>query len=305
MAQVILITGATGKQGGSVVDALLKAGADVEILAVTRDRSSKGAQKLQAKSPTIHLVEGDLDDPETIFANAHKVSSRPIWGVFSVQAPVPGGSHQDAEEKQGKGLVDAALKHNIKHFVYTSVDRGGEASINNPTPIPHFISKHRIEQHLIEVTKGTEMSWTILRPVAFLENFTPDFLGKVFATCWTVALKQKPLQVISVNDIGFFGGQAFMFPDRYKNQCLSLAGDELTFDEMSKIFEEKTGKKVPLTFGFVARLLMWMMKDLGYMFQWFYDTGYGANISELKKMNPALKNFPTWLEEDSGFRTQK
>lgn len=85
MSKTVLITGATGKQGGSVVTALLKAKADFEILAVTHDASSGGAQKLQAKSSNIKLVEGNLDEPEKIFDNANKVTSQPIWGVYSVQ----------------------------------------------------------------------------------------------------------------------------------------------------------------------------------------------------------------------------
>ncbi|KAJ6128296.1 hypothetical protein N7471_009513 [Penicillium samsonianum] len=301
MSRTVLITGATGKQGGSVVAALLKAKSDFEILAVTRDASSGGAQKLQAKSSNIKLVEGNLDEPEKIFDNAHKATSQPIWGVYSVQVPVAGGSNQEAEERQGKGLVDAALKNNVKHFVYSSVDRGGDASFDSPTPIPHFISKHKIEHHLVEKAKGTEMTWTILRPVAFLENFTPDFFGKVFATCWKNTVKDKPLQLISVGDIGFFGAQAFIYPNQYQNRGISLAGDELTYDEMTEIFKNKTGKSVPTTFGFVAKGLMAMMKDLGCMFQWFYDVGYGANIPELRKVHPELKDFGTWLENDSGF----
>lgn len=89
MSRTLLITGATGKQGGSVIAALLKAKADFEILAVTRDASSSGAQKLQAQSANIKLVEGNLDDPQKIFDNAHKATSQAIWGVFSVQVPRP------------------------------------------------------------------------------------------------------------------------------------------------------------------------------------------------------------------------
>ncbi|CAG8019570.1 unnamed protein product [Penicillium olsonii] len=301
MSKTILITGATGKQGGSVITALLNANADVEILAVTRDASSGGAQKVKAKSSNIKLVEGNLDDAEKIFENARGVTSQPVWGVYSVQVPVPGGSDKEAEERQGNSLVDAALKNNVKHFVYSSVDRGGEASFDSPTPIPHFISKHKIEHHLAEKAKGSEMTWTILRPVAFLENFTPDFFGKVFVTCWKNTVKQKSLQLIAVGDIGFFGAQAFMYPDEYKNRGISLAGDELTFEEMSKIFKEKTGNSPPTTFGFVGKALMAMMKDLGYMFQWFYDVGYGADIAELRKVHPEMKDFRTWLDKDSGF----
>lgn len=148
------------------------------------------------------------------------------------------------------------------------------------------------------------MTWTILRPVAFLENFTPDFFGKVFTTCWKNTVKEKPLQLISVTDIGFFGAQAFINPAEYQNRGISLAGDELTYDQMDTIFKNKTGKSAPTTFGFVGSALMAMMKDLGYMFQWFYDVGYGANIAELRKVHPELKDFGTWLEKDSGFDTK-
>jgi nucleoside-diphosphate-sugar epimerase len=218
--------------------------------------------------------------------------------------PVPGGFKHDAEEKQGKGLVDSALKNNVGHFIYTSADRGGDASIDNPTSIPHFISKHNIEHHLIERAKGTGMTWTILRPTAFLQNMTPDFFGKVFTTCWKIAVKEKPLQVISVTDVGFFGAQAFLVSGEYTNKCLSLAGDELTFAEMEKIFRAKCGRDVPLTFNFVSRILMWMLNEFGYMFQWFYDSGFRADIPALKKTRPELQNFESWLESESGFVTK-
>ncbi|KAJ5643372.1 uncharacterized protein N7484_005879 [Penicillium longicatenatum] len=301
MSKTVLITGATGKQGGSVISALLNQNADMEILAVTRDANSAGAQKLKNKSSQIQLVEGNLDDPEGIFANAQKITSQPIWGVYSVQVPIPGSSDQGAEERQGKGLIDASLKHDVKFFVYSSVDRGGDASYDTETEIPHFISKHHIEHHLVEQTKGTEMAWTILRPVAFLDNLTPDFFGKVFATSWKDVVKEKPLQVIAVADIGFFAAQAFLHPEEWANKSLSLAGDDLTFEEMAKIFKAKTGRDVPLTFSFVCSSLLWMMKDFGYMFRWFHDSGYGADISTLKKMHPELKDFETWLVTESGF----
>ncbi|KAF7620836.1 hypothetical protein AFLA_006131 [Aspergillus flavus NRRL3357] len=90
MSRTLLITGATGKQGGSVINNLLIQDADFEILAVTRDAQSNGTQKLLKKSSKIKLVEGNLDHPEDIFRQAQKVTRQPIWGVFSVQTPVPG-----------------------------------------------------------------------------------------------------------------------------------------------------------------------------------------------------------------------
>lgn len=81
----ILITGATGKQGGSLIKNLVSREAPFEILAVTRNTTSGSAQRLARLSSNIRLVEGNLDDPAGIFKNARSLTKDPIWGVFSVQ----------------------------------------------------------------------------------------------------------------------------------------------------------------------------------------------------------------------------
>lgn len=205
------------------------------------------------------------------------------------------------EEKQGKALIDEALKQKVQFFVYSSVDRGGDASYTSPTNVLHFINKHNIEHHLVEQSKNTDMRWVILRPAAFYENLSPDFFGKVFATSFMMALKGKPLQMVAAADIGFFGAEAFLYPEVYQGRGLSLAGDELTHDEMARIFKQKTGQPLPSTFRILCSIFMASMKDMGYMFKWFHDSGYKADIPELKRINPSLKSFGTWLENHSGF----
>ncbi len=85
MSRAILVTGATGKQGGALIKTLLANKAGFPILAVTRDPNSPSAQRLAAKSSSITLVKGDLNDTETLFKAAEEASTNPIWGVFSVQ----------------------------------------------------------------------------------------------------------------------------------------------------------------------------------------------------------------------------
>ncbi|KAL4875355.1 hypothetical protein BJY04DRAFT_232712 [Aspergillus karnatakaensis] len=302
MTRTILATGATGKQGGSVIMNLIEQDVDTEILAVTRDVNSASAQKLAEKSPKIKLLQGNLDQPNEIFENAKKVTSQPIWGVYSVQIANFGGK-SDIEERQGKGLVDAALKNKVKHIVYSSVDRGGDASLENPTAVPHFLSKHNIELYLIEKTKGTDTTWTILRPVAFLDgSFVQGFAGKIFNTVWKIALEKKPLQVVAVSDIGFFGAQAFLKPVEYKGRGISVAGDELTYHELANVFKSSTGKDLPTTFEVFARLFMWFLSEFGDMFRWFREDGYKVDIQAAKKIHPGLKDFRTWLETESDWR---
>jgi uncharacterized protein YbjT (DUF2867 family) len=301
MSRALLITSATGKQGTATIAALLKSRANFEILALTRNAQSASAQKLLAKSPSIKLITGHLDNVEDIFQKAKEATKAPIWGIFSVQVAIGDGASPESEEKQGKALIDASIEHGVKHFVYSSVDRGGDNT--DATSVPHFASKHRVEQYLFEKTANGEMDWVVLRPVAFYENLVPGFLGKVFATSWDAVVKEKPLQLVATSDIGYFAAQAFAKPDEWKGTKLSLAGDELTYTQFKSIFEEKTGQILPTTFRFISAAIHMMVKDLGLMFKWFGTVGYGADIKKAREINPDLKDFATWLKEDSQFKT--
>ncbi|KAJ0335904.1 hypothetical protein COL922a_008632 [Colletotrichum nupharicola] len=213
MSRALLITGATGKQGGAVINALLaRQPSDFLLLAVTRNAQSASAKSLAAKSKNIKLVEGDLDATPALFASAKAAAGAvPLWG--------------------GKALVDESIKTGVQHFVYSSVERGGdERSWSNPTPVPHFITKHQIEHHLRDSTANgkSPMGWTIIRPVIFMDNLLPGFFGKVFFTMLRDTMRGKPLQWIATKDIGFFAAEAFHQPATWNKKAFGIAGDELT-----------------------------------------------------------------------------
>lgn len=207
------------------------------------------------------------------------------------------------EESQGKALIDAALAHGVQHFVYSSVDRHGARSIDNPTNIPHFISKHHIEHHLIDRVKASSspspMTWTILRPVAFMENFVPGMQGQMFATAWRDVVKSRPLQLIATEDIGVFAALSFSNTQKFHEQAISLAGDELTWPQLVEVFEKQTGAPPPTTWSFLASGALWMVKELGTMFAFFEREGYGADMKALKEVHPGLKGFSEWLGESA------
>ncbi|MCJ1404591.1 hypothetical protein MMC11_007817 [Xylographa trunciseda] len=292
--KTILITGATGKQGGAVIANLLAAHSSqpIHIIAVTRSKASKSAQSLAAK-PNVSLVEGDLDDCPAIFRQAG-----PVWGVFSVQLGT------DAEESQGKAMVDAAIANGVRHFVYTSGDRGGPIkSPIDPTPVKNFIAKYNIEKHLEkQATYSAQgMTYTILRPVTFFENQTTDIHGKGFARMWQ-QVGPKKLQMVSTKDIGWFGANALLHPETNRNRALTLAGDELTQEEADVIFKEITGTSMGIAPCVVGKGLKFAMKDtLGAMFQWFKEVGYGADISECRQLHPGMQDYRAWLLETSPF----
>ncbi|KAH8885460.1 NAD(P)-binding protein [Thozetella sp. PMI_491] len=289
--KTILVTGSTGKQGGALISHLLAAG-DFNIVAVTRDGASPRAQKL-ATQFNVAVIKGDTSNPEDLFAQA----PGPIWGVYSVQV------NSDDEERQGKAMVDAAVAHGVRHFVYSSGDRGGpEKSPHNPTEVKNFAAKHRIEKHLAAQAAASEqkMTYTILRPVTFFENLTNDVHGRGFARMWE-QMGAKKLQFVSTDDIGWFAAQAFLRPEDHTNVALTLAGDELTQDEAGRIFQQVTGLQMPMAPCPVASAVKFILKGtVGDMFRWFEHEGYGGDVNACRAVYPAMKDFRAWLEENKG-----
>ncbi|EOA83980.1 hypothetical protein ACJQWK_00638 [Exserohilum turcicum] len=312
--KAILVTGATGKQGGAVLDQLASypSNSQFTLLAVTRDVNSGSAKKIVERHPQVKLVQGNLDDPQALFASAKAAlkeaeQEEKIWGVYSVQVSLGKNVTHESEVIQGNALIDASIEHGVMHFVYSSVDRGGnERSFENKTPIPHFQSKYEIEQHLLEKAgkNGENMGWTILRPVAFMDNLTPAFPTKVFLAALRDTLQGKSLQWVSVEDIGLFGARAFINNEEWNARAEGLAGSELTMDEMSGCFERVIGTPLPATYGFLGSALMWAVAEVNVMLSWFAAEGYGADIAKLKKEEPKLCDFETWLAERSGWKDQ-
>ncbi|TKX24402.1 hypothetical protein C1H76_3349 [Elsinoe australis] len=303
MTKAILVTGATGKQGGSVIDSLISCehAADFLILAVTRDANSASAQKLIKKAKNIRIVAGNLDNVPQLFDEASKiVDGGEIWGVYSVQVSMGKGVTLESEVAQGTNLIDESVRRGVKHFVYSSVERGGEeASWDNETPIDHFKSKLRIEHHLRD--NASKMAWTILRPVAFMDNLEPGMPSRVFLTAMRDSLQGKTQQWIAVSDIGHFAALSFQQPEKYNHRALGLAGDELTYDQQQAIFQRDTTAPPSPVFWFLGSFLKYMVTELGRMINWFGTDGYKADIKSLRELHPGLKDFETWLKKDSAF----
>ena len=221
-----------------------------------------------------------------------------------MQTFLGGKASVQTEEQQGKALIDAAIAHNVKHFVYTSVERGAQGKEENdaPTPIPHYASKYRIEQHLKEkAAAGTNnMSWTILRPTGFMENLNPGFFGAVSLTALKVTqLPTSKTCWIAVSDIGWFAAQAFLKPDEYRGMAIPLAGDQLTYKEIVGVIEKVTGKPPKMTYEFLVKGFLWYMAEFGAMFRFFREVGNRVDVDGLRKIHPGLMDLETWMRRES------
>jgi uncharacterized protein YbjT (DUF2867 family) len=258
---VILVTGATGQQGGAVARELLAAGHKVR--AMTRKPEGEAAQALAALGAEV--VRGDLDDHASVEA-----ALEGAWGVFAVQNSWEAGI--DGEERQGKDIAKLAKQAGVQHFVYTSV---GSADKN--TGIPHFDNKSRVE----ETIRGLGFpSYTILRPVFFMDNLlSPWFKPAIDEGNLAIGVKPDTrLQMIAVSDIGKYGCMAFERHAEMNGKAIDLAGDEMTMPEAAEVIAKAKGKPVQF-FSVPIEEVRKFSDDFALMLEWFDNVGYSVDIA--------------------------
>ena len=273
---MVLVTGATGNQGGAVVDALLDTGAWT-VRALTRDPAGRAARALAERG--VEVAAGDMADAASL-----REALSGAYGVFSVQNTRTAG--RAGEVRQGKNVVDAAVAAGVRHVVYTSV--GGAERVRG---IPHFDTKWEIEQHL----RRTGPTWTVLRPTTFTSVFTMRGAGVGLSMMAAALGPAGTLQMIAVSDIGVFARLAFERTEQFAGQALELAGDELTVAQIARALRG-AGRRIRYT-----RLPKPLLKLAGpeaRMLLWFGDSGYAADIPALRRIHPGLRSLEQWLGED-------
>lgn len=272
---VILVTGANGQQGGSVARQLLING--WYVCGLTRNPDSPAAQALRSKGAVI--AQGDLDDRSSLASILKEV-----YGVYSF----PNLSNGiEKEIKQGKLIAELANEAGVKHFVQASV--GG---VERQSGVPHFESKWQIEEYV----RKLGLAATFLRPTFFMENFNWKRDQILSGTYESIGMApEKPLQMISVDDIGKFAAIAFEKPEEYIGQAIELAGDELTEPQITKVMTQVLERAVnlaPLTKPQPT-------EDLTKMVHWFNQSGYEADIPTLRSINKDLMTLETWMKKNN------
>lgn len=272
----ILVTGATGKQGGAVARELLARG--YSIRAMTRKPQNEAAQVLADLGAEI--VQGDLDDAASL---ARAVEG--VWGVFAVQNTWEAGVER--EEEQGKRLARIAKDAGVEHYVYSSV-----ASAHRHTGIPHFENKWRIEE---TVRRLGFPSYTIVRPVFFMENFlSPMMKAGLAEGKLLMALEPTTaLQMIAVEDIGKYGAWAFDDHEALNGRAFDIAGDARTMPQTAEILGAAAGRKIEFVQTPIEEVRRWS-EDYAIMLEWFDAVGYNADIQGMSRESGIR---PTSLDE--------
>jgi uncharacterized protein YbjT (DUF2867 family) len=276
----VLVTGATGKQGGHLVRELVARGHSVRAL--TRKPESPGAAALAERGVTI--VPGNFDDQGSL-----EHAARGVDTVFAMSTPFESG--EKTETREGINIVRAASSVGVKHLVYSSV-----AGADRASGIPHFDSKFEVEKEI----RRSGVPFTIVAPVFFMENFLAEWMAAGIAQ-GSIAMAlpaTRRLQQIAVEDIAQFTALVIERREHFLGKRIDIAADELTGATTAAAISEVSGRHIKYT-ALPIDAARAQNKDLALMFEWFDRVGYDADVVGLRSTYPEVDwhRFSDWARE--------
>lgn len=274
------VVGAAGQQGMAVTRALAERGAGVRAL--VRDPAAAKVDRLRRLGA--EPFRADLDEPETLSAAFEGVDAAFAMTTFA-------GEHgTEGEVQHGKAIVDAAVRVGLPRLVYSSV--GGA---ERRTGIPHFESKRRVEEYLLERIPGR-----FVRPVYFMENLaglmTPTDDPEVVVRLPLPA--DVALQMVAVRDIGRVAAALLLDPDAIDPDGVEIAGDELTGPQIAERIGAQLGK--PTRYEELPLSVFDSNGDLQAMFAWFAELpAYRADWPATRRLDPDVLDLSGWLRHEA------
>ncbi|MEW6701777.1 MAG: NmrA/HSCARG family protein [Bacteroidota bacterium] len=219
--KTIVVCGATGKQGGAVIESLLKK-QHWNVVALSRNLEGDKATALRKRG--VKVMKADLQDRASLVS-----AFRGAKGVFGVTQPWSSDykkCYTDAEIVQGHNIVDACNKASVEHLIISSVVHLDMKH----TGVTHVDSKIAIENYL----KQSKVPHTLLRLASFMDNIGADFFP--VKRRYVRGLTDKNVKVIYIacKDIGEFAAIAFEQPDKYLNKDLDLIADFISGEELAE-----------------------------------------------------------------------
>nr|POE47751.1 nmra-like family domain-containing protein 1 [Quercus suber] len=243
MSKVLVVLGATGQQGGSVVDFVLndtELSREYRIRAITRDVNSTKARQLSAKK--VEVVQGDVTDPVSIekaLAGSHTVF------IMTNAHFEPDGAEVEFEE--GKRIADAAVASGAQYIIFSTLPSAKELSGGKYTKVIHFEGKARAEKYI----RSLNVKSAFYCPGYFLQNLInfpfqapeKEKDGSYTMTRLSLPNQKQPLIDI-VADTGKFIGAILAQPDKYEGKTFYSGSTYQTWEDLAAVIAKTTGKNV-------------------------------------------------------------
>ena len=277
----ITVIGATGQQGGAVIDALLKQ--RVPIRAVTRNPNGDKARALVQRG--VEVVRADLEDVDSVRAAFDGAAA-----AFAMTThDGPDGPRR--EVAHGRVIAAAAADAALPFLVYSSV--GG---VDRDSGVPHFESKHQIEEVLLRAVPVT-----FVRPTFFME--TLRLMIRRDGARVTIAMPlagDVAVQMISVRDIGQVAAALLLMADPAVAP-VEIAGDELTGEQIAGRIAHRLGS--PTTYVQLPLDVLGDDVDLKMMFGWLGRLpAYQADFARTRELAGGVEDLSRWLARVDGLR---
>lgn len=272
----IAVVGATGAQGGGVVDALLARG-KFAVRAFTRNPDSDRAKALAERG--VEVVHADLQQPETLQAAFDGAYGAFVVTNFWEEGVGPG------EEEQGEAAVRAAKAAGVQHFIWSTLPNC-KAISGGDVAVEHFTSKALVDD---AVDAAGFESYTFVEPPFYFSNLTGVMAPQPMeggAKGWAVPMDPAK-RCIHAGDISEFGKlvvAAFENAGRVgKGGRLAMAAETLSWNDIVERLNaeghEFSVVQVPAEAydGFFPGAA-----ELREMFQWFERYSYFGPDAEEK-----------------------
>ncbi|MGW4854389.1 NmrA/HSCARG family protein [Streptomyces sp. NPDC004288] len=294
-SDTVLVTGATGQQGGATARALLAA--DVPVRALVRDPSSPPARAIEALGA--ELVRADLSDRASLDPAVEGVRA-----AFSVQMPPMSDAGVDfaGELAQATHLMEAAKAAGVRQFVQSSTSGVG-AHTRAPgwaegrwaALADYFDTK----QAIMDAVRGAGFAhWTVIKPAFFMENLPLLAPKGPHGGLLTVLKPDTELALVAVRDIGAAAAHALRDPDRFHRVELELAGDLRTMEQIAGILSTAWGVPVTAPSMDVAEALAAGMPAWGAGHEWNNAVLQPARPEFARELGIPLTTFAAWAAEE-------
>ncbi|MBQ0825919.1 NmrA/HSCARG family protein [Streptomyces tagetis] len=297
-AKPVLVTGATGRQGGATARALLARGTPVRAL--VRDPRTERARAIEERGA--RLVVGDLTDPSTLGPAVDGVRA-----VFSVQMPAftERGVDFDGEVRQAYHLMAAARSAGVEQFVQSST-----SGVGRHTQAPGWAEGRWA---MMEAPLGTKAAiqdrlremdfphWTLIKPSFFMENLAPStrfyFPRGVEGGLVTVVKPDTHLALVAAQDLGRAAAAAHLEPEKFHRVELELASDYLTMTQIADTLSRALG--VPLSAPDMTedQARAAGMPDMGAGHSFLDEVGQPARPRFARALGIDLTSFEQWAQD--------
>jgi uncharacterized protein YbjT (DUF2867 family) len=305
--KIIAIVGGTGAQGRGLINSILNdSDGGFKVRVITRNAGSDKSKELAKMG--VEVVEGNVDDKASLvkaFDGAYGAYCVTFfWEHFS----------PEKENLHARNMAEAASEAGVKHVIWSTLedtrkfiplDDDRMPTLHGKYKVPHFDAKGESNVYF----EKSGVPYTLLNTSFYWENFIYFGLGPQKGPDGKLAITfpmgDKKLPGIASDDIGKCAYAIFKAGAAYQGKTVSIAGEHLTGTQMAEAFTKHLGVEVKYndvpasvyrSFGFPGA------DDMGNMFQFkadFEDYFCGArDIKEVKKLNPGLLNFDSWLQKN-------